>query len=269
MTAAADEIAVGIIGGSGFYELLDDAREVDVGTPYGAPSAAIVIGDIGGRPVGFLPRHGRRHELPPHRVNYRANLWALAELGATDVILPCAAGSLQPDVMPGHFVIADQLVDRTRNRVDTFYDGPRTTHVSLADPYDDELRSIAVATAHELGIPVHDGGTVVVIEGPRFSTRAESRFYSTMGWQVINMTQYPEAALARELQMAAVNISLITDYDVGLDDDSALPPVSKDQVVEVFNANNDKLRDLLYAMVPRLPLSPDRPALHALEGAQF
>ncbi len=266
---ASDQIAVGIIGGSGFYELFDDVVEHALDTPYGEPSAPIVVGEIEGRAVGFLPRHGRRHELPPHRINYRANLWALSELGATDIILPCAAGSLQADVKPGHFVVADQLVDRTRGRVDTFYDGPRTTHVSFADPYDDELRRIAIDTARELDIPVHGRGTIVVIEGPRFSTRAESRFYSSMGWHVINMTQYPEAILARELQMAAVNISLITDYDVGLDDDPSLPPVSKDQVVEVFSANNAKLRELLYAMVPRLPLSADRPALHALDGAQF
>jgi 5'-methylthioadenosine phosphorylase len=266
---AAGDIAVGIIGGSGFYELLDDAREVTPETPYGATSAPVVVGEIGGRAVGFLPRHGPNHELPPHRINYRANLWALSELGATDVILPCAAGSLQPDVMPGHFVIADQVVDRTRNRVDTFHDEPPVTHISLADPYDEEMRRVAVECARELHIPVHDRGTVVVIEGPRFSTRAESRFYSAMGWEVINMTQYPEVALARELQMAAVNVSLITDYDVGLDDDPNVPPVSKDRVVEVFAANNSRLRDLLFALVPRLPLSPDRPALHALEGAQF
>jgi 5'-methylthioadenosine phosphorylase len=265
----ADRIEVGIVGGSGFYELLDDAREVTVGTPHGPPSAPVVIGEIAGRAVGFLPRHGRSHELPPHRINYRANLWALSELGATDVILPCAAGSLQSDVMPGHFVIADQVVDRTRHRIDTYYDGPQTTHVSLADPYDDELRQVAIACARELEIPVHERGTIVVIEGPRFSTRAESLFYSSMGWEVINMTQCPEVALARELQMAAVNISLITDYDVGIENDPSVPPVSKDQVVEVFAQNNARLRDLLFAMVPRLPLSPDRPALHALKGAQF
>ncbi|MBW3606185.1 MAG: S-methyl-5'-thioadenosine phosphorylase [Actinobacteria bacterium] len=265
----SSRIAVGIVGGSGFYELLDDAAEVAVATPYGETSAPIVVGEISGRAVGFLPRHGRQHELPPHRINYRANLWALAELGATDVILPCAAGSLRPDVIPGHFVIADQVVDRTRNRVDTFYDGSPTTHVSFADPYDAELRQVATDTARALDIAVHDRGTIVVIEGPRFSTRAESRFYSAMGWDVINMTQYPEVVLARELQMAAVNISLITDYDAGLEDDPDVPPVSKDRVVEVFNANNAKLRELLFAMVPRLPLSPDRPALHALDGAQF
>lgn len=269
---AADEpprIQVGIFGGSGFYELLDGAREVAVDTPYGAPSAPVVVGDIGGRSVGFMPRHGRDHQLPPHRINYRANLWAMSRLGATDVILPCAAGSLQPDVAPGHFVIADQVVDRTRGRADTFYDGPETTHVSFAEPYDDEMRRTAIATARELDIPVHERGTIVVIQGPRFSTKAESRWFSAMGWEVINMTQYPEVILARELQMAALNVSLITDYDVGLTDDPDVPEVSHEAVIEVFKANNTRLRDLLFALVPALPLSPDRPALRALEGARI
>lgn len=263
------QIQVGIFGGSGFYELLDGAREVTLDTPYGPPSASVVVGDIGGRSVGFMPRHGRKHELPPHRINYRANMWAMSQLGATDVILPCAAGSLQPDVAPGHVVIADQVVDRTRGRADTYYDGPETTHVSFAEPYDDEMRQTAIAAARTLDITVHERGTIVVIAGPRFSTKAESRWFSMMGWQVINMTQYPEVVLARELQMAALNISLITDYDVGLSDDPDVPEVSHEQVVEVFGANNAKLRDLLFALVPELPLSPDRPALRALEGARF
>jgi 5'-methylthioadenosine phosphorylase len=266
---ADQQIQVGIFGGSGFYELLDDAREVKVDTPYGEPSAPVVIGDIGRRAVGFMPRHGRDHELPPHRINYRANMWAMSQLGASDVILPCAAGSLQPTVAPGHFVIADQVVDRTRGRVDTFYDGPQTTHISFADPYDEEMRKTAVAAARRLGITVHERGTIVVIQGPRFSTKAESRWFSAMGWEVINMTQYPEVILARELEMAAVNISLITDYDVGLTDDPDVPPVSHEAVIEVFEANNAKLRELLFAMVPELPLSPDRPALHALRGARI
>jgi 5'-methylthioadenosine phosphorylase len=263
------QIQVGIFGGSGFYELLDDAREVKVDTPYGEPSAPVVVGDIGGRAVGFMPRHGRDHELPPHRINYRANLWAMSQLGATDVILPCAAGSLQPDVAPGHFVIADQVVDRTSGRADTFYDGPETTHVSFADPYDEEMRQTAIATARRLGITVHERGTIVVIQGPRFSTKAESRWFSAMRWEVINMTQYPEVILARELEMAAVNISLITDYDVGLTDDPDVPPVSHEAVIEVFKANNARLRELLFTMIPELPLSPDRPALHALAGARL
>jgi 5'-methylthioadenosine phosphorylase len=265
---AEQQIQIGIFGGSGFYSLLDDAREVEVETPYGPPSAPVVVGDIGGRSVGFLPRHGRKHELPPHKINYRANVWAMKQLGATDVILPCAAGSLQAHIKPGSFVIADQVVDRTSGRIDTFYDGPETTHVSFAEPYDAEMRGVAIECAEELGIDVHARGTVVVIAGPRFSTRSESRWFSSIGWEVINMTQYPEVILARELEMAALNISLITDYDAGLDDQPGVGEVSHAAVLEVFNANNAKLRDLLYAIVPRLPLSPDRPALHALSDAR-
>jgi 5'-methylthioadenosine phosphorylase len=265
---ADERIQVGIFGGSGFYSLLDDAHEVEVDTPYGVPSAPVVVGEIEGRTVGFLPRHGPAHALPPHRINYRANVWAMKQLGATDLILPCAAGSLQPHVKPGSFVIADQVVDRTWGRADTYYDGPETTHVSFAEPYDAEMRAVAVACARELGIEVHERGTVVVVQGPRFSSKAESRWFSAAGWEVINMTQYPEVILARELEMAALNISLITDYDAGLEDDPGAAEVSHAAVLEVFKANNAKLRDLLFAIVPRLPLSPDRPALHALKAAR-
>ena len=262
-------VEVGVFGGSGFYSLLEGAEEVEVTTPYGDPSAPVVVGEVDGRRVGFLPRHGRRHELPPHRINYRANVWAMKSLGATDVILPCAAGSLQKEVAPGHFVLCDQVVDRTTGRIDTFYDGPETTHVSFAEPYDAEMRATALRCARELGITVHERGTLVVIQGPRFSTKAESQWFSSMGWEVINMTQYPEVILCRELEMAALNISLITDYDVGLEDDPDVEPVSHEAVIEVFQANNDRLRDLLFTTIPALPLSPDRPALRALEGARF
>jgi len=266
---ADPRIQVGVFGGSGFYELLDDATEVKVDTPYGPPSAPVVVGEIGGRAVGFLPRHGVDHSLPPHAINYRANVWAMKQLGATDLILPCAAGSLQRHVEPGHFVICDQVVDRTSGRADTFYDGPETTHVSFAEPYDAEMRATAVASARKLGIPVHDGGTVVVIQGPRFSTKAESRWFAAAGWEVINMTQYPEVILARELEMAALNISLITDYDAGLEDDPDVEAVSHEGVLAVFQQNNGRLRDLLFDVVPALPLSPDRPALSALRGARI
>ena len=266
---ASEQISVGVFGGSGFYSFLDDAHEVNVDTPYGEPSAPVVVGDIAGRSVGFIPRHGVKHNIPPHAINYRANVWAMKELGATDIVLPCAAGSLQKDVPPGTFVLCDQVVDRTSGRVHTFYDGPETTHVSFAEPYDAEMRTVAIECANELGIPLRETGTLVVIEGPRFSTKAESKWFSKMGWEVINMTQYPEVILVRELEMAALNISLITDYDVGLEDDPDVEPVSHAAVVEVFNQNNERLRDLLFAIIPRLPLSPDRPALRALEGARF
>jgi 5'-methylthioadenosine phosphorylase len=259
--------AVGIFGGSGFYSLLDDVRNENVQTPYGPPSAPVAIGSVGGVDVAFLPRHGLKHELPPHKINYRANVWALKEIGVTRIIGPCAAGSLQREVRPGEFVVCDQLVDRTTGRADTFYDGPVTTHVSFADPYCPELRALAIDTARSEGITVHERGTVVTIQGPRFSTRAESRWFQDAGWHVINMTQYPEAYLARELEICYVNVSLITDYDVGVAGEE--DPVSHEAVIEVFNANNDKLRGLLFAMAPKIP--PDRscPCSTALTGARI
>jgi 5'-methylthioadenosine phosphorylase len=176
-------------------------------------------------------------------------MYAMKLLGVTRVIGPCAAGSLQPELKPGDFVVCDQFVDRTSGRRDTFYDGPVTTHISAADPYCPELRGLACTKARELGITTHSTGTVVVIQGPRFSTRAESRWFSQMGWGVINMTQYPECILARELGLCYVNISLITDYDVGLEGRTDISAVSHEEVIKVFNKNNDKLRALLQAMI--------------------
>ncbi|MFY9588156.1 MAG: S-methyl-5'-thioadenosine phosphorylase [Actinomycetota bacterium] len=261
MTAAT----IGVFGGSGFYAFLETAEEVKVSTPYGEPSAPIVVGEVGGKKVAFLPRHGRRHEYPPHKVPYRANIWAMKELGVQRVLAPAAAGSLQPHVRRGDFVVCDQLVDRTSGRAATYYNGPETTHVSLADPYCPELRAIAVAQGRDLGITMHERGTVVVIEGPRFSTRAESRWYAQAGWEVINMTQYPEAALARELELCYVNMSLITDYDVGVE---GVPPVSVDEVVQVFAENNARLRSLLEAIVPVVPAERTCSCATALRGAR-
>ncbi len=244
---------IGVFGGSGFYSLLDGARERRIDTPYGEPSDTLTLGEIAGRSVAFLPRHGRSHRLPPHRINYRANMWALKSLGVQWVFGPCAAGSLQPGVRPGEFVICDQFVDRTWGRGDTFYDGPIVTHISGADPYCPTLRRLAVETCRELAIPVHDRGTVVVIQGPRFSTRAESRWFRGQGWEVINMTNYPECILARELEMCYVNISLITDYDAGVEGDPGVEPVTHAAVLRVFQENNEKLRRLLFALIARQP----------------
>jgi 5'-methylthioadenosine phosphorylase len=218
--------------------------------------------------VAFLPRHGTKHQHPPHVVPYRANLWAMRELGVERIIGPCAAGSLQPHVKPGHFVVCDQLVDATRGRADTFYEGPETTHVSFADPYCPTMREVAVAEARGQGIDVHGTGTVVVIQGPRFSTRAESQSYRTAGWEVINMTQYPEAVLARELEICYLNISLITDYDVGVEGEDT-EPVSHEMVIKVFQENNARLRDLLFSIVPSLPPERSCPCATALQGARF
>jgi 5'-methylthioadenosine phosphorylase len=244
---------VGVFGGSGFYSFLQGAREVKVDTPYGEPSDAVTLAEIGGRRVAFLPRHGRTHRLPPHRINYRANVWAMKSLGVEWLFGPCAAGSLQPHVRRGEFVICDQFVDRTWGRGDTFADGPIVTHIAGAEPYCPTLRPLAVGAARSLEIPVHDRGTVVVIQGPRFSTRSESRWFRNQGWEVINMTNYPEVVLARELEICYVNISLITDYDVGVEGDAGVEPVTHDAVLRVFRENNDKLRRLLLTIIEQLP----------------
>ncbi len=257
---------IGVFGGSGFYSLLESPHEIKVDTPYGAPSSPVMYGEIGGKTVAFLPRHGTEHTLPPHMINYRANVYAMKLLGVERIIGPNACGSLQPHVEPGDFVICDQFVDRTWGRKDTFYDGPTTTHVSSADPYCPTMRTIATDKARELGISVHEKGTVVVIQGPRFSTRAESRWFASQGWEVINMTQYPECYLARELEICYCNISLITDHDAGAE---GVEPVTNDEVVRVFNENNEKLKALLHAMIPALPAERPCTCATALEGAAF
>jgi 5'-methylthioadenosine phosphorylase len=265
---AEQQANIGIFGGSGFYSFLDDVKEVQLETPYGSPSAPVSIGTIEGRSVAFLPRHGLKHQFPPHKINYRANLWAFKELGVTRIIGPCAAGSLKKDVKPGEFVVCDQLVDHTMGRrEDTFYEGPVTTHISYADPYCPELRSLAIDTAKETGITVHETGTVVAVPGPRFSTRAESKWFQDAGWEVINMTQYPEAYLARELEICYANVSLITDYDVGVIGES--DPVSHEEVVRVFTENNAKLRDLLFGVVPKIPTERGCVCSTALQGASM
>jgi len=258
---------IGVFGGSGFYEFLDDVDELRVETPYGPPSAAIRVGQIEGQRVAFMPRHGDRHELPPHRVNFRANVWAMREAGVRRIVGPCACGSLQPELHPGTFVVCDQFVDRTSGRADTFYDGPKTTHVSAADPYCPDLRSVLVDCARELEIPVADGGTVVVIQGPRFSTRAESRWFAASGWQVVNMTQYPEAWLARELELCYATLALVTDYDVGLEGMPHIEPVSAETAFRVFAENLARLRDLLFRAIPRIGPQPEDACATALSTA--
>ncbi len=258
------EAEIGVIGGSGFYSLLEDAAEVAVSTPYGEASAPISVGTLGGRSVAFLPRHGRDHEFPPHRIPYRANLWALHSLGVRQVVAPCAAGSLRGECAPGDFVVVDQLIDRTSGRAQTFYDRG-AVHVAFADPYCPHGRAAAVAAAGQAGITVHDGGTMVVVEGPRFSTRAESRWFAAAGGAVLNMTGFPEALLARELAVCYTAIALVTDYDAGLDD-SDLPAVTQEEVFRVFAENVAAVRSLLEVLVPALPAQRTCPCASALDG---
>ena len=256
-----------MFGGSGFYSFLDDRREVEIDTPWGKPSSPVSLGTVEGRAVAFIPRHGTEHQLPPHVIPYRANLWAFKELGVERVLGPCAVGSLQPHVKPGEFVVCDQLVDRTTGRPSTFYDGPVTTHISFADPYCPTVREVALKEAAGLGLAAHDRGTMLVIQGPRFSTRAESAFYARQGWAVIGMTQAPEVALARELEMCYGNISLVTDYDVGVEGE--IEPVTNEEVIRVFAENNARLRDLLFRMIAALPRERDCPCATALEHARM
>jgi 5'-methylthioadenosine phosphorylase len=241
VTSRAD---VAVIGGSGFYRFLDDAEDLPVSTPYGEPSAPVTIGAVAGRRVAFLPRHGRHHELPPHAINYRANLWALRSLGVRQVLAPCSVGGLRPEVAPGDLVVPDQLVDQTSGRERTFVERG-AVHLPFADPYCPRL-SDAVAAARG----VRRGGTMVVIDGPRFSTRAESQDYAARGWTLVNMTGAPEAALARELRMCLASVALVTDMDAGAEPTRG---VRQDEVFALFAANTNRLKRLLARVLGDLP----------------
>jgi 5'-methylthioadenosine phosphorylase len=251
---------IGIIGGSGLYALLDGAREVEVSTPYGAPSDRITVAEVGGRRVAFLPRHGRDHRFPPHRIPYRANLWALRALGVRQVIAPCAVGGLRPELGPGTFVVPDQIIDRTSGREQTFYD-TGAVHVGFADPYCPDGRATVLRAAGR--VDAVDGGTMVVVEGPRFSTRAESRWFTAIGGSIVNMTGHPEAVLARELALCYTTIALVTDLDAGVEGDHG---VTQDEVFRVFADNTATLREVLLEAVAALPAERTCPCSHALDG---
>jgi 5'-methylthioadenosine phosphorylase len=249
---------IGVFGGSGFYSFLENVEEIDIDTPYGKPSDKISLATYEGKRIAFLPRHGRNHHLPPHMVPYKANIYAMKLLGISRIIGPTASGSLQPNIKPGDFVICDQFVDRTWGRKDTYFDGPETRHISAAHPYCPELRKIAVETGKSLGITTHEKGTVVVIQGPRFSTVSESRWFSKMGWEVINMTQYPECYLAREQGICYANIALITDFDAGLEGNEDIKPVTEKEVLKVFEENNEKVKNMLFEIIKKIDLNKDR-----------
>lgn len=261
---AQQQAEIGVIGGSGLYALLDDATEVRVPTPYGEPSDHLVVGEVGGRSVAFVPRHGRDHRYPPHGIPYRANLWALRSLGVRQVFAPCAVGGLTADLPAGSLVVPDQLVDRTSGRTHTFHE-TGAVHVPFADPYCPVGRATTVAAATAAGWPVTDGGTMVVIEGPRFSTRAESRWFAQQGWSVVNMTGHPEAVLARELALCYTAVALVTDLDAGVDGG---PAVTQDEVFRVFAASTARLRGTLFDAIAALPLDRDCPCGRALDGIE-
>jgi 5'-methylthioadenosine phosphorylase len=266
---------IGVIGGTGLYALVDDLVEVAVETPYGPPSDSLFVGELAGRQVAFLPRHGRDHRIPPHRINYRANLWALRSIGVRQVLGPCATGGLRAEHGPGTLLVPDQFVDRTSGRTQTFYDGerradgrtPEVVHVSAADPYCPVGRGVAVKAAGTAGWEAVDGGTLVVIEGPRFSTRAESRWYGAQGWSVIGMTGHPEAVLARELGLCYTSVAVVTDLDAGVESGDG---VTHTEVLRVFAGSIDRLRGVLTGAVAALPPTAERdcPCSHALDGLE-
>jgi 5'-methylthioadenosine phosphorylase len=253
-------MTIGVIGGSGLYSLLDGAQAIEIQTPYGNPSGPVVMGEVEGRRVAFLPRHGVDHQLPPHRIPYRANLWALRACGVRQVIAPCAVGALTASLRPGALVLPDQLIDRTSGRTQTFHD-TGAVHVSFTEPYCPVGRRAVLERA--AGWDPVDGGTMVVVEGPRFSTRAESQWYAAQGWSLINMTGHPEAVLARELALCYTAVALVTDLDAGIEGDE---PVSQEQVFSVFAAHTERLRALLMDVVAALPLDRDCPCPSALDG---
>ena len=260
---------IGIFGGSGFYEWLDANDEIEIVTPYGPPSGSIALADVGGRQVAFLPRHGPRHQISAPFVDYRANIWAMHELGVTRIIGPSAVGSLKPDLHPGDLVICDQFFDRTSGRADTFYPGPDVVHISAADPYCPELRELSGRIAAQQSLRYQPTGTVVVVQGPRFSTRAESRWFSRMGWDIVGMTQYPEVILARELEMCYLNLSLVTDYDAGLEGSPDVAAVQAQEVMRVLAENIARVRNLLGELIPLIPSSPSCNCQRSLEGARL
>lgn len=260
MTQARPDVAV--IGGSGLYALLDDVEEVSAETPFGPPSDPITIGTVEGRHVAFLPRHGRDHRYSPHKIPYRANIWALRSLGVRQILAPCAVGGLRPEFGPGTFVVPDQLVDRTSGRAQTFHD-VGAVHVSFADPYCASGRATVRTMAEQTGITPVDGGTMVVVEGPRFSTRAESRWFTAQGWSVVNMTGHPEAVLARELAVCYTAVALVTDLDAGVD---AGEEVTQEEVFRVFAENTDRMRALILQTAAVLPKNRDCACVHALDG---
>ncbi len=260
-----DKAQIGIIGGTGVYdpELLKEARQVEIETPFGKPSDKITLGVYEGKLIAILPRHGSDHRFSPSLVNYRANIWALKSLGVTRVLAPYAVGSLQEEIKPGDFVFVDQFLDRTHGRASTFYDKPgKVCHISVADPVCQELRNILTETAKALNLSFRPEGTYVCIEGPRFSSRAESRFYQSIGAHVIGMTMVPECVLAREAELCYAGIAMVTDYDTFKEQ-----PVSIKEVVNRVKENIEKVKNLLAETIRKIPQERKCPCSKALEGA--
>ena len=260
------DVEIGIFGGTGIYDsgLLQNAEEIILDTPYGKPSDSITVGIFKGRKIAFLPRHGKKHSIPPHMINFRANIWAFRELGITRVVAPSAVGSLREDFEPGHFALPTQFLDFTKSRKGSFSDEGRVIHISVAEPFCHELQSSIIDTAQKQNIHIHKKCTYVCIEGPRFSTKAESRFYKNTGADIIGMTLVPECQLAREAQMCYASISTITDYDVW-----AEKPVTAKEVLETLSKNVERTKKMLTDLVEQIPKTRHCSCSRALEEAEF
>ena len=260
------DVEIGIFGGTGIYDsgLLEDAKEVDIDTPYGKPSDTITVGTFKGRKIAFLPRHGKKHTIPPHMINFKANIWAFKELGVTRIIAPSAVGSLKEELAPGHFVLPTQFLDFTKSRDGSFSEDGRVIHISVADPFCPELQSSITKVTDDLGIQIHKDCTYVCIEGPRFSTKAESKFYRTTGADIIGMTLVPECQLAREAQICYASISTVTDYDVW-----AEKPVTAKEVLETLSKNVEGTKKILTELIEKIPKDRSCYCAKALEEAEF
>lgn len=261
-----EQADIGIFGGTGIYDsgLLEDPKEVAVDTPYGKTSDLITIGIFKGKRIAFMPRHGRKHSIPPHLINFRANIWAFKQLGIKRIVAPSAVGSLKEELAPGAFVLPEQFLDFTKSRKGTFSDEGKVIHISVADPFCPELQSAIQRAAKAQNITIHSGRTYVCIEGPRFSTKAESRFYKSTGADIIGMTLVPECQLAREAQMCYASICTVTDYDVW-----AEKPVTAKEVIETLKKNVENTKRLLTSLPDEIPQQRACLCEKALEEAQF
>ena len=262
-----DETAeIGIFGGTGIYDsgLLKDSKEITIDTPYGKTSDSITIGEFKGRKIAFMPRHGKKHTIPPHLINFRANIWAFKELGVKRIIAPSAVGSLKEDFQPGHFALPSQFIDFTKSRKGTFSENGRVIHISVADPFCPELQNVVLDAVKDQEIEIHKDCTYVCIEGPRFSTKAESKFFRTTGADIIGMTLVPECQLAREAQICYVSISTITDYDVW-----AEKPVTAKEVMETLAKNVEMTKKILTIVINQIPEQKSCSCERALEEAEF
>ena len=260
------DVEIGIFGGTGIYDsgLLKDAQEIDIDTPYGKPSDTITVGMFNGRKIAFLPRHGKKHSIPPHMINFKANIWAFKELGVTRIIAPSAVGSLKEEFEPGHFALPSQFLDFTKSRDGSFSEDGRVIHISVADPFCPELQSSILAVTDKQDLKMHKDCTYVCIEGPRFSTKAESKFFRTTGADIIGMTLVPECQLAREAQICYASISTVTDYDVW-----AEKPVTAKEVLETLAKNVEKTKQMLTVLIDKIPETRSCSCEKALSEAEF